>query len=152
MYKTLISVILLCFLAASCSNNDHKQKTSQKTYPSAAAQQAATPNQATAVFQALSPAQAKQLIDSRKDLLIVDVRSPQELKEGSIANSVLVPFWQILRGQKTLPRNKPLLLVCAIGGRSYAIGQVLHRKGYSEIFSLSGGIKAWKKAGLPLKY
>lgn len=152
MYKPLISVILLCFLAASCSNNDHKQKASQNPKPSAAAQQAATQNQATAAFQTVSPAQAKQLIDSRKDLLIVDVRSPQELKEGSIANSVLIPFWQILRGQESLPRNKPLLLVCAIGGRSYAIGQVLHRKGYPEIFSLSGGIKAWKKAGLPLRY
>jgi rhodanese-related sulfurtransferase len=151
MYKSLISILLLCFLAVSCSRNDHKQK-AQNTNPTASAQQAATPKLAANVFQTLAPAQAKQLIDSRKNLFIVDVRSPQELKEGAIADSVLIPFWQILRGQQTLPKDKPLLLVCGVGGRSYAIGQVLHRKGYPEIYSLSGGIKAWKKAGLPLKY
>lgn len=150
MRNSLIPVFLLCFLAVSCSGNDHKQSVSQNAN-SSAAQRTASRQQAS-VFQTLTPAQAQQLISSRKDLLIVDVRSPQELKEGAIANSVLIPMWQVVRGQQTLPRNKPLLLVCAVGGRSYAVGQLLHHQGYPEVYSLSGGIAAWKKAGLPLKY
>ena len=152
MRKSLISILLLCFIAASCSGNDHKQPASSNAAAPSQTQQA-MPQQPTAtIFQSLAPVEAKQLIDSRQDLMIVDVRSPQELKEGAIANSALIPFWQILRGQQTLPRDKPLLLVCAVGGRSYAVGQILHRQGYPELYSLTGGIAAWEKAGLPLKY
>ena len=150
MRNSIFAVLMLCIFTIGCSRNNQQQQTSQNTttqLPPAASQQPAT-----AGFQNIPPAEAQQLIDSRKDLMIVDVRSPQELKEGAIANSVLIPFWQILRGQYTLPKDKPLLLVCAVGGRSYAVGQVLQRRGYHELYSLSGGIDAWKKAGLPLKY
>ena len=89
---------------------------------------------------------------ANKDLLVVDVRNAQELREGYIADSSLVPFWKIAKGQTSLPSDRPLLLVCAVGGRSYAVGQFLNRKGYPEVYNLQGGISAWKKAGLPLQY
>ena len=55
-------------------------------------------------------------------------------------------------GAITLPKDKPLLLVCAVGGRSYAVAQVLQHQGYGELYNLNGGIAAWKEAGLPLQY
>jgi len=104
------------------------------------------------VFRAVTPQEAQAMIAQRKDLVVIDVRNPEELKEGFIAGSQLIPFWEIAKGQKTLPNDHPLLLVCAVGGRSYAVGQYLAQKGYPEVYNLQGGIDNWKRAGLPLQY
>jgi len=103
------------------------------------------------VFRSLSPQEAKALIETRKDLVLVDVRSPEELYEGSIPGSQLMPFGELAKGKITLPTGKPILLICAVGGRSYAVGQYFSGKGYGEIYNLAGGISAWKAAGLPLQ-
>ena len=103
------------------------------------------------VLRSLPPQEAKALIDSRKDLVLVDVRSPEELYEGSIPGSLLMPFGELAKGAATLPAGRPLLLICAVGGRSYAVGQYFSGKGYGEIYNLTGGISAWKAAGLPLQ-
>lgn len=103
------------------------------------------------IFRSLSPQEAKALIETRNDLVLVDVRSPEELYEGSIPNSQLIPFGELAKGKVTLPTGKPLLLICAVGGRSYAVGQYFSGKGYGEIYNLDGGISAWKAAGLPVQ-
>jgi len=103
-------------------------------------------------FRSIPPREAARLIQTRRDILVVDVRTPGELKEGYIEGSVLVPAMDIIRGRRGLPKDRPLLIVCAVGGRSYAIGQLLARNGWPEVYNLSGGIAAWKRAGLPLRY
>ena len=108
--------------------------------------------QASQNLQSISPVQAQSLIQQRPDLLILDVRTPPELKEGFIEGSELFDFWTVVKGNHTLPRNRPILLVCAVGGRSYFAGTMLKKAGYAEIYNLSGGISAWKEKGLPLQY
>lgn len=108
--------------------------------------------QASQTLQSISPVQAQSLIQQRPDLLILDVRTPPELKEGFIEGSELFDFWTVVKGNLTLPRNRPILLVCAVGGRSYFAGTMLKKAGYAEIYNLSGGISAWKEKGLPLQY
>lgn len=103
-------------------------------------------------FASISPADAKTMLETRSDVLLVDVRSPEELKEGAIHGAVLVPFFSVMRGQHNLAPDKPLILVCAVGGRSYAAGQMLAAKGFREVYNLSGGMSAWKRAGLPVEY
>lgn len=102
-------------------------------------------------FSSISPTEAKSLIDNRKDLVILDVRSPEEVKsEGAIKDAVLVPLMAVMQNKLSIPKEKPLLLVCAVGGRSFAAGQMLVRYGYREVYNLSGGLDAWKKNGLPV--
>jgi len=96
-------------------------------------------------------ADARKLMASRKDLLLIDVRSPQEFAQGSIAGSQNIPFIDIMEGRHSLPKDKPVLLICSIGGRSFAAVQLLQEKGYTEVFNLDGGIKAWRRASLPLQ-
>lgn len=145
--------LLLAFLALalfSCSNSG--ENGSNKTGAVAAPQGQPNQQQAKEVLASYSPTEALNLIKQRPDLLIVDVRSPQELQQGKIQNSVLVPFWNIMKGEHTLPKDRPLLLVCAVGGRSYGAMQILARQGYKELYNLKGGMSAWAQQKMQVVY
>jgi rhodanese-related sulfurtransferase len=104
------------------------------------------------IFKTVSPQEAKSLIETRKELLLIDVRGQDELYEGYIEGSMLMPLWNIIKGTQRPPKDKPILLICAVGGRSLALGQLMSRNGWNEVYNLKGGISAWKKANQPLKY
>jgi rhodanese-related sulfurtransferase len=108
--------------------------------------------QQTSLFKTVSPQEAKDLIENRKDLLLIDVRGQDELQEGYIEGSTLMPLWDIIQGTQRPPKNKPVLLICAVGGRSLALGQLMSKNGWNEVYNLKGGISAWKEANLPVKY
>jgi rhodanese-related sulfurtransferase len=141
-------VVLVALFLAACSNN----ASHTGTKPAAGASQNESGSAQASVMATYSPAQTLELIKQKKDLLIIDVRSPGELREGKIENSTLIPFMDIMRGKYTIPHGRPLLLICAVGGRSYAAMQILAQSGYSEVYNLKGGIDAWKQARLPLVY
>ncbi|MFW8602349.1 rhodanese-like domain-containing protein [Desulfobacterota bacterium M19] len=144
--KKICLVVLVVLLAACSKNSDNNAVSKSVSHPASSVT-------AQAPFhKVLTPRQVMRLIGETPDLLIVDVRSPQELKEGKLQNSVLIPFWDIMRGNYNLPKNRTILLYCAIGGRSYAAMQIMARKGYSKLYNLKGGIAQWKKEGLPVIY
>lgn len=145
-FFVLVATLGLLFSASACSG-DKGTAPAPVTQPVAQSAPVGGP-----VFRTVTPQEAQTMIAQRQGLLVVDVRGPEELKEGFIAGSQLVPFWEIAKGQKTIPTGRPLLLVCAVGGRSYAVGQYLAQKGYPEVYNLQGGIDNWKRAGLPLQY
>ena len=137
--KLVILLAILCL--AACSNNSQEQGP-----PAASAVKAGV------IVATCTPAQALALIKEKSNLLIIDVRDPAELREGKLKNSVLIPLMDIMRGKYSIPRDRPLLLVCAVGGRSYAAMQILASKGYHELYNVSGGIAAWKQAKLPFVF
>ena len=104
------------------------------------------------VFKTVTPQEAKSLIDSRQNLMLIDVRGDDELREGYIAGSIHMPLWDIIKGTQRPPKDKPILLICAVGGRSLALGQLMSKNGWDEIYNLKGGISAWKEEKLPLRY
>ena len=149
--KPHITILCILFLTITgCSDNAGQQE-QQPASPGETRTSQAQQKQRPA-FQSIDPAAAKILLDSRDDLLLIDVRTPPELKQGSIKGSTLISFWDVARGQANLPRDKAIMLVCAVGGRSYAAGRILARNGYKEVYNLSGGISAWEKAKLPLEH
>jgi rhodanese-related sulfurtransferase len=111
---------------------------------------APTQADAGASFRTISPLEAKSLIETREDLLLVDVRSPEEFQGGSLPGATLIPFWDFAKGRYDLPKDRPILLICAVGGRSLACGQLLATKGYREIYNLKGGLDAWVEQRVPL--
>ena len=104
------------------------------------------------LFKTVTPQEARNLIASRQDLLLIDVRGQDELSEGYIEGSTLMPLWDIIKGTQRPPQNKAILLICAVGGRSLALGQLMSKNGWNEVYNLKGGISAWKEAHLPVKY
>ena len=108
--------------------------------------------QQQSLFKTVTPEEARNLIASRQDLLLIDVRGQDELSEGYIEGSTLMPLWDIIKGTQRPPQNKAILLICAVGGRSLALGQLMSKNGWNEVYNLKGGISAWKEAHLPVKY
>lgn len=97
------------------------------------------------------PEDALKLIKTEKNLLVIDVRSQFEFKQGAIENSRNIPFIDILEGRYSLPKDAPILLVCSIGGRSFAAGQILLERKYKEVYNLDGGLDSWRGRGLLIK-
>ena len=160
-YTAIVPFFMLFLLTASCSDSkkdDTATGPAEKTETSTAqvSQQQAirsdTLSRASGpIFKSISPGEAVAMLQQRDDVIFLDVRSPQERAYASIAGSTLVNFWDIVRGKVVLPQDKPILLVCAVGGRSFAVGQILSKKGYPEVYNLEGGIEQWHKDGLPLE-
>lgn len=101
-------------------------------------------------FLSISPTKAHKMLSTGKDILFIDVRTPQEIAEIAVEGAEAVPMVAILKGQAVLPKDKPIILICAVGGRSYWVGRFLSSQGYPEVYNLSGGIVSWEKAGLPV--
>ena len=111
----------------------------------------AEPADAAPLFKTVSATEAVELMNTRENLQIIDVRTPQERKQFRIADSRLVPVGDVIRGVFKANPEQPLMLVCAVGGRSFVAGKVMFARGYREIYNLGGGIESWRQAGLPLE-
>ena len=103
----------------------------------------------------VTPAEAKKMIEEVEGLQLVDVRTPQEYAQGALPGSTLVPWnsWytrDFVKKMGAFDREKPLLLVCAVGGRSWAAAGLLRRNGFREVYNLNGGLQAWAMQRIPL--
>jgi formylglycine-generating enzyme required for sulfatase activity/rhodanese-related sulfurtransferase len=100
--------------------------------------------------------QAKDLIDSTDDLVIVDVREPYEYCDarGHIPGAVNYPWNSgVLQARyEELPMQSPILIVCRSGNRSNSAANFLDSKGFSTVYDMMGGMNAWTGQTEPCKY
>lgn len=97
----------------------------------------------------LSTAEAIQLVNQRQGVW-VDVRPTEQFRAGHIAQARSVPAAEIEQKASSLPKNKPLLLVCETGRDANRIAARLRTQGFAEVSILEGGMRAWSSAGLPV--
>ncbi len=92
----------------------------------------------------VSPVEAKKIIDNNSDIYIVDVREKDELAEGYIENSILIPLDTVINSaEKLIPdKNKITLVYCRSGRRSAIAVQELISLGYKNVIDI-GGIMDW---------
>lgn len=81
------------------------------------------------------------------EALLLDVREDHEWALGHAPGAVHVPMGQLR--QDTVPRDRPVLAVCRVGGRSAAVAEALADLGY-DVRNVTGGMQAWQSAGLPV--
>ena len=100
----------------------------------------------------LSPQQAVQMIN-REKAQVIDVCSAEEFAAGHLIGARHVPLDQLEQQLASVAKNKsqPLILVCASGLRSKRAVAVAKKLGYEQAHSLTGGLKAWKEANLPVE-
>jgi rhodanese-related sulfurtransferase/rubrerythrin len=93
----------------------------------------------------LSVEKLREWMAGRKesDLLLLDVRQPQEYMSGHIPGAALIPLPELIDKAGELDPAVPVLAYCRIGNRSRAAAAFLLSEGFSRVYSLEGGITAW---------
>ena len=81
--------------------------------------------------------------------LLVDVREKDELEAVRAAGVVHVPLSSFADGVQGLPKDRPLLFICATGKRSQVAAEFAQRHGVAEVANVAGGTVEWHKRGLP---
>lgn len=96
---------------------------------------------------------------ARGNVVLIDIREADELKQGKIAGAIHAPRGMLeFYADPTLPYYKAefkkdarIILYCTSSGRSSLAVQTLKNMGYSNVAHIDGGLKAWKEAGLPVE-
>jgi rhodanese-related sulfurtransferase len=96
------------------------------------------------MFKSMTP---KDLKSFDKDYVLLDVRRPDEVAQGVIPGAQHIVLDELPAKADMLPKDKPLVVYCAKGGRSAQACAFLAAKGFKELYNLEGGIEAWQKEG-----
>lgn len=123
------SFLLLMLLAVQC-----RQKTQKVS---------------TVTIKTVSVEEFKNLLEADGEVVLLDVRTPQEYQEGYIPSAVNVDFWASDFDNKieTLDKTAPVLIYCQSGGRSSKALSRMEALGFEEVYELRGGVKAWEGYG-----
>jgi rhodanese-related sulfurtransferase len=106
---------------------------------------------ALAAAQEISSREAKVLLEKNKNIFLLDVRTPQENSQARLPGTVLIPISEIERRINEVPRNKTILVYCAVGSRSKPVAEFLAKNGYKEVYNMSDGLVGWYRNGFPLQ-
>ena len=95
-------------------------------------------------YEQITPQEAKTIMDSKSDYIIIDARTTEEFAEGHIENAILIPEYEIAdRAENELPNKDALILVyCRSGRRSKIASEELSKLGYTNVKEF-GGIIDW---------
>ncbi len=106
----------------------------------------------TNAYKDVTVEEATKMMKENNKLLVLDVRTPGEVAEGKIEGAMVIDF----QGPNfnsmidKLDKAQPVLVYCAVGGRSGKTMDMMKKKGFKEVYNLEGGIQAWNAAGKPL--
>ncbi len=82
---------------------------------------------------------------------LVDVREAGEWKALHAPNAIHIPLGEVKGRMHEVSKGKPVVVICASGGRSSMAATALANAGFSEVYNFSGGMGAWSNAGLPVE-
>lgn len=88
---------------------------------------------------------------SHRAVTLLDVRNQNEWDGGIIAGAQHITLGYLIDHLADIPRDKPIVIQCAAGGRSAIGASVLKAHGFDNVINLVGGMGAWRKAGLPVE-
>ena len=81
--------------------------------------------------------------------LLLDVREPDEWAAGHAPGAMHLPLGELGARVDELPKDRPIVAVCRVGGRSGKAAEALVNAGY-DVVNLAGGMRAWDAAGQPV--
>ena len=98
----------------------------------------------------VTTAEATHLIN-REDALVLDVRDPGEYGAGHILGAKNFPLSRLGDGEVTKRKDRPIIVYCDGTERSSKAISALKKQGYTRVANLTGGLRAWQQAGLPVE-
>lgn len=122
--KKLVLILLMLMILTACGQNKE--------------------NKQEAVYMNITAREAKEIMDSQEDYIILDTRTQEEYAEGHIPGAILIPHDEILqKAESVLPdKNQLILVYCRSGRRSKLAAEDLQKLGYTNIKEF-GGIIDW---------
>jgi len=113
----------------------------------------ATPSQEgqSQVFRNVTPAEASALTKEEDDLVVLDVRTPEEFTQERIKNAINVDYYSdtFRDDLDKLDKEAKYLLYCRTSRRSGSALSIMKSLEFQEVHHLLGGIERWKQEGLP---
>ncbi|MFN0175128.1 MAG: rhodanese-like domain-containing protein [Saprospiraceae bacterium] len=101
----------------------------------------------------LSPDAFEAMLNKDSSVQLIDVRTPGEFQAGYIsrAQNLNIQDADFAKKISQLDKNRPVLVYCAVGGRSAKAANQFSTLGFTQVYDLKGGITAWKSAGKALE-
>jgi rhodanese-related sulfurtransferase len=88
--------------------------------------------------------------DPVRPALILDVRERDEFMRARIDGCLLIPMSQLGARLFEIPKDRPVLVICASGSRSVNVVGHLLASGWTDVANVAGGISTWERMGLPV--
>jgi molybdopterin/thiamine biosynthesis adenylyltransferase/rhodanese-related sulfurtransferase len=106
-------------------------------------------NATKAQIREIETSEADELRSARPDIVVLDVREPDENAQGSIPGAVFIPRGQLESNieNKVPDKSATVLIHCASGVRSAFAAKTLAELGYTDVASVAGGFNKWKDEG-----
>lgn len=97
-------------------------------------------------YKNISCTQAERMIKTNNNILILDVRIPEEFMRGHIPNAINIPVDDMKYNMSTLNyyRQSEIIVYCASGIRSKSVSDFLVKNRFSKVYNLNGGISYYK--------
>lgn len=126
MKKIVCKVVSALLCIFSCVGCNQKETTMKNTY------------------EQITPAEAKEIMDTEQNYIILDVRTEEEFAEGHIAGAILIPDYEITEKAESvlMDKDQQILVYCRSGRRSKNAASQLVGLGYSNVKEF-GGIIDW---------
>jgi glyoxylase-like metal-dependent hydrolase (beta-lactamase superfamily II)/rhodanese-related sulfurtransferase len=102
-------------------------------------------------IEPIDPERLAELLKGSDPPLVLDVRGGDEYASGHIADSLHIPYGELMGRLDELPRNRTLATICKGGKRSGLAASVLQREGFETIHVARGGVGTWVAEGRPVE-
>lgn len=144
---SLVILLLAAFIFSGCSAKSSFTENSQPANPTKEPEK--TASAASGPYQNLSVSDLQTELEN-KNFTLINVHIPHN--SDIPKTDLTIPYDQIDQNLKQLPSEKgaKIVLYCSSGHMSGIAAEKLVSLGYTNVWSLEGGMSAWQKAGLPL--
>jgi len=88
--------------------------------------------------------------DPLRPAVILDVRELDEFRQVRVPGSLFIPMSQLAVRLDEVPKDRPVLVICATGSRSVNVVGHLLASGWTDVANVAGGISTWERMGLPV--
>ncbi|MBN1391523.1 MAG: FAD-dependent oxidoreductase [Sedimentisphaerales bacterium] len=100
-------------------------------------------NKLDGLLDGISPIELWQLMQEKRDFVLLDVRTPAEYQQSKLTNSTLIPLASLRTRFGEIERDKPIVAFCNYSLRAYEAAFILKKQGFSDVKVLDGGIEMW---------
>ena len=101
----------------------------------------------------ITVSELKELMETRPELQLIDVRRPLEYESGHAPHAITSPLAKLAENLSSLNLNprQPTAVICAGGYRSSAATSILQQKGFTNLLNVTGGTQAWISTGFEIE-